>query len=468
VLEKPDGRHYPSRTLEEGLEIRSLDALLVSCSFELDYLHFLRILEASGIQPIRSKRGSLPLIIVGGTAPTANPEPMAPFSDAIAVGDAEVMLPQILDELQSLSPLLSGSRFDTGRDELYDAWGRIEGVYVPGQWEDDKGRFDDRGGMRLTQASAANIDAFPSYTPIVSPDGVYGAKNLVEIGRGCTTRCRFCLISYISPAGPGRTRSMQSVLDNARIFLPDQASIGLVSSSVSDHPTIVPIINTLASDGYEVSVSSLKAKSTTREIIDSLAAAGAKSATFAPEHGSESIRKIVCKEMTYEDVKSRIEWCFDAGIKKVKLYFVTGFEEETADDLNATPEFVLSLARDLSLASKPQGFRFTIGLAPFVPKPSTPFQRRAMEDESTLKRKMKQMLDPLKKHPRIDVETESPRASILQCALSQGGRDLAAHMMHVAKSKEPILQAWEEALAMLGDQPTKRLPWDFIKRPALG
>jgi radical SAM superfamily enzyme YgiQ (UPF0313 family) len=176
-------------------------------------------------------------------------------------------------------------------------------------------------------------------------------------------------------------------------------------------------------------------------------------------------------------VRSRVEWAFDAGLKRVKLYFLTGFEEETDEDIKATPEFVLSLAQDLGLSTRPQGFQFTVGLASLVPKPCTPFQRRAMEEESVLKRKMKRMLDPLRKHPRIEIESESPRASLMQGALSQGDRSLAGYLMDVAASRGPILKSWDEAMFKLGDHPMKRvlsprkadekLPWGFIRRPGL-
>ena len=475
VLENTRGDDYPTRTLEERLEIKSLDVLLVSCSFELDYLHFVRMLHAAGIPPIRRRRGNLPLVIVGGIAPTANPEPLAPFADAIVIGEAEMVLERMLDDLLDSWPRISGSRFTRGRDELYESWDRIPGVYVPALWEDEKGGFSDRGGKRIKQAFVPDIETHLSYTPILSPNGVYGSKNLVEISRGCPTHCRFCLISHISPAGAKRTRSMASVLENATIYPPVIASVGLVSSAVSDHPHIVPILDSLAEDGYQVSVSSLKIPTTSRELFHSLAGAGTKSVTFAPEHGSEKIRQLVCKPNTYEEIRARIEWSFDAGISRIKLYFITGFEEEDETDIQATPEFIMSLARDLHLSSRPAGGGFTIGLAPFVPKASTPFQRRPMDDEVTLKRKMKTILDPLRKQSRIELEMESPRESLAQGALAMGDRGLVGHIMEIAKSRGPIIRAWEEAIIRLGDQPRQtalrpkkqgeKLPWRFIIRP---
>jgi radical SAM superfamily enzyme YgiQ (UPF0313 family) len=467
VLDKADGRDYPNRTLEEGLEIKSLDALLISCSFELDYPHIVRILDESGIPVLQKHRQALPLVIIGGIAPTANPEPLALIADAIAIGEAEIILSGILDDLLDTYPLLQGPRFLEGRDRIYEMWNRRDGVYVPGR------EPDRQGGV--VQASIANPDEFPSYTPIISPDGVYGARNLVSVSSGCPARCRFCLLSFVLPPGPDR--SMESVLENARIFSPDEASVGLVSSRISDHPAIVEIINSLANDGYNVSVSSLRVASTSAEMLQALARSGAKSVTFAPEHGSARIRDVICKPYTYEEVRERVEWAYEAGMSRVKLYFLTGFEEETPEDIAQTPEFILSLADDIGLATRPADNRLSIGIAPFVPKASTPFQRRPMQDEKTLKRKIQAITAALERMPRIEVEIESPRSSIMQGALSIADRTGGLYLAEMSKSRGPLIASWENVLRELGDSPKAKvlghrdhdpLPWNFIIRPHVG
>jgi len=476
VLNKADGTVYPSRTLEEGLRINSLAALLFSCSFELDYLHLVRILDEAGIPILRRDRGSTPLVIIGGIAPTANPEPTAMIADAISIGEGEETLPGVLDDIQGAFPLLQGPRFLEARQRLYELWDSRDGVYVPALWEDEKGGFFERNGRRLVQASVSDPDRHPSYTPVVSPEGVYGAKNLVAISSGCPAGCRFCLLSYVFPPGPHR--SVESILENAGHFSPDEASVGLVSSRVSDHPHLARVINALTDDGFEVSVSSLRIAGTTTDILDALARSGSKTVTFAPEHGSARIRDLFCKPHTYEEIRDRVVRAYDAGISRVKLYFLTGFVEETAEDLDATPDFVLSLASDARLASRPAECRLTVGLAPFVPKAATPFQRRPMDDEKTLRRKMKRITDPLKRRPRIEVEIESPRSAIMQGALSQGDRTIAAHLAEIARTRGALVRSWDEALRKAGDGPRRRvlesrdesaaLPWSFIKRPKSG
>jgi radical SAM superfamily enzyme YgiQ (UPF0313 family) len=477
TLESSRPGPHRARTLEESLAVKSLDALLVTCSFEPDYINLVRILSSAEIPPLRKMRKSPPLVIAGGVAVTGNPEPIAPVADAIAIGDAETMLPGLLDDLIANYPLLRGARFESGRHQLYEDWQARDGVYVPALWEDEKGAFVNADNRTVSQSSVANPDLYQSYTPIVSADGAYGAKNLVAISAGCHTRCRFCMLSFISPAGP--VRSIRSVLENARIFPPSEASVGLISSRVSEHPDIVTIINSLADEGYNVSVSSLKVSSTTPEMLDALHRAGATGVTFAPEHGSERIRKLLGKPYTYDEVRDRLAWSFDSGLSNVKLYFLTGFEEETDDDLDSTSRFVLSLIEDIGLDSLPGNRRLGVSIAPFVPKAGTPFQRRAMDDERTLKRKLKRIIAPLKRRPRVDVETESPRESILQGLLSIGDRSLADYFLEVSKNNLPAHSAWDKAENLLGDSSRKmvlrsrpqgewELPWGFISRPQIG
>jgi len=206
--------------------------------------------------------------------------------------------------------------------------------------------------------------------------------------------------------------------------------------------------------------------------------AGTKTATFAPEHGSEGIRKLICKPYSYEDVRARVEWAFEAGIQRVKLYFITGFVEETESEVGEISEFVKSLARDVRLSELRPENRMIIGVAPFVPKAGTPFQRRSMEVEKVLKRKLRLVTDALRDVARVDVEADSPRGAIIQGAISIGGESMGRYLEFISRTRGSFHAAWDEALRELGDRPLRKvleglsseeaLPWGFIRRPKTG
>ncbi len=55
-----------------------------------------------------------------------NPEPMAPFFDAIVIGEGEEVVDTLVDTIRDVG--------DEDRTLLLDALDRIEGIYVPSSW----------------------------------------------------------------------------------------------------------------------------------------------------------------------------------------------------------------------------------------------------------------------------------------------------------------------------------------------
>src|SRR6266568_834796 len=110
----PEGGGEP-RTVESGSPLRAFDVVAFSLSFEDDHANVLRLLAGAGI-PLRAARrdGSNPLVVAGGIAIQINPEPVAPFFDALLVGEGEALLPPFLDALRasrgSISPTCAASR----------------------------------------------------------------------------------------------------------------------------------------------------------------------------------------------------------------------------------------------------------------------------------------------------------------------------------------------------------------------
>ena len=80
-----------------------------------------------------------------------------------------------------------------------------------------------------------------------------------------------------------------------------------------------------------------------------------------------------------------------------------------------------------------------------------------MLNEKTLKSMIKTLTKPFRKTPRVEIETESPRTSILQGIFSVGDRDLTRHLIHVSKSRGPVLASWDEAVGIEGDGPVRYL-----------
>src|SRR5436309_6519248 len=128
----------PLLSLETQTPVRDFDVVAFSISFETDYLNMARMLQLSGIPVWSSERNHFhPLVVMGGAASFLNPEPIADFTDVIAVGEGEILAHQLVDAL-----LESESREDT----LLSLARIGRGFYVPSLYDviynDDGTVFD--------------------------------------------------------------------------------------------------------------------------------------------------------------------------------------------------------------------------------------------------------------------------------------------------------------------------------------
>src|SRR6476661_4490628 len=90
----------PLLSLETQSRVRDFDVVAFSISFETDYLNMAKMLQMSGVPVWAKDRTHFdPLVIMGGAASFLNPEPIADFTDVIAVGEGEVLAFQLVDAI---------------------------------------------------------------------------------------------------------------------------------------------------------------------------------------------------------------------------------------------------------------------------------------------------------------------------------------------------------------------------------
>ena len=110
----------------------------------------------------------------------------------------------------------------------------------------------------------------------------------------------------------------------------------------------------------------------------------------------------------------------------------------------------------------------TISLNPFVPKPSTPFQWAAMDDVPTLKKKIGQVRNGLRKMANVRIIAESPRLTYIQALFSRGDRRSAQILSFIQKNPGNRTRVLKESVVnpdfyALRERPLDELlPWDFI------
>lgn len=425
----------PLVTHEKLRPVSDYPVIAVSVAYETELAGLIQCLELAGIPPLAEDRSEQhPFILAGGPLTFSNPLPLAPFVDAVVMGEAD----------QSVHDVLGVIFGSDSRDSAMRSLSVHPHVFVP-----------SAHGDMLPPIDKADSDTLPAYSQIITPHTELRNMFLIEPERGCHRGCTYCVMRRSTNDGM-RIVKMDRILS----LIPEEAKrVGLVGAATTDHPQIADIVNALVDSGREVGLSSLRADRLTDELVAALRRGGHRVLTTASDGASQRMRDIIQRKTSEAQLRQAAELARRHGMKRLKLYVMVGLPEETDEDIDELIEFGSELSSLIPLS---------LGVAPFVAKRNTPLDGTPFAGMPLVDARLRRLRRGVR--GRVELRATSARWAWVEYVLAQGGRAEGRAVLDAVHAGGRFSD-WKRAFNALPEKRPRRLlvrPGDRLGRASAG
>lgn len=454
-LREHSARHC---SVQCAIPLSDFDLLGFTLNYELNYVHFLKMLALSGI-PLRADQRDKPIVGIGGCA---NPLVVSDFIDFCFLGEIEAAPAEFMEAVRLL-PRLS-------KKDFLDRIAGLPGIYVPARTQQ----------YPLSKVYTRSLDS--SFYPVdwlVPYVGIVHDRAYVEVARGCPRTCAFCQARCMYY--PYRERSAEQVISLVRKIYEKTGyeDISLLSLSVSDYSGIEPVLKELISSlgkyGVKISLPSLRATDVAGSLSSLVSQIKKSGLTIAVETVSESLRQKICKPIDHQALYASLENAVRAGYRHLKFYFMLGLPGETQEDVALMMDFIRQTNRFLTQRNR--SIEVSINFSHFIPKPFSTLENESMHTYEALRAKTEYAYQSLKAQRNIHISVSSCSESIVEGVLSRGDARLGSILEYFLRENIPFSQQhvdflqWEEACGKFGIdygayiyEKQESHGWDIFKR----
>ncbi|MBT3262502.1 radical SAM protein [Candidatus Woesearchaeota archaeon] len=382
-------------------DLKGFEFLGFTFQYELDYFNFFKILDKNNIPREKEKRENWKIFFGGGPAVSLNTAPMEDYLDVFFLGDCEDSLVEVLDMYSK--QLDEEGKENFSKKSFLESVCDIEGVYVPGL-------------TKIKSYGVVDLETAPY--PLVQPlpledkdEFVFGKSFILELERGCPFNCEFCVIPTIS--GKFRYRSVEKlkkIIDEG-LKINEREKVVIYAPSFV-HPKQKEILQYLIDKELKFSVPSLRAEMVDEETLKLIGLGGQKSLTIAPE-SCERVRFDIGKKVKDEAYYSLLEKAEKLNFKKIKMYIMIGFENETEEDLVEISKFVKNCCKIFSR-------KISLSINTLVPKNTINSNKKPIDKKLAKSKfkKIKELLKDVGPGGRIKIKFSNINSSAIEGKLS--------------------------------------------------